>query len=127
MAKETVELVQRIYDAWSREESARDFIAEDLEYVNPSYAIEPGVRRGRKSLGMIRDTYGDFMIHVDRIVDAGDGDVVVLAHITASGSGSGVPVTGEQGYLWTVRDGQAVRFRWFGSHREALEAAGLQT
>jgi hypothetical protein len=24
-----------------------------------------------------------------------------------------------------VRDGRAVRFRWFQSHREALDAAGL--
>ena len=41
------------------------------------------------------------------------------------GSGSGVPLAGEHGYVWTVRDGQAVRFCWFNSHREALEAAGL--
>jgi hypothetical protein len=26
---------------------------------------------------------------------------------------------------WTIRDGLAVRFQWFQSHQEALEAAGL--
>jgi len=124
MSEENVELVRRIYDAWSREESARDFIAEDLEYVNPSYAVEPGTRRGRKSLATVRGTYEDFEIKVERFIDAGD-EVVVLAHFTGSGSGSGVPVAGEHGYVWTVRDGLAVRFQWFQSHREALEAAGL--
>jgi hypothetical protein len=28
------------------------------------------------------------------------------------------------GYVWTIRDGLAVRFQWFQAHREALEAAG---
>jgi ketosteroid isomerase-like protein len=30
-----------------------------------------------------------------------------------------------QGYVWTVRDGKAVRFQWFNDPAEALEAAGL--
>jgi ketosteroid isomerase-like protein len=124
MSQENVELVRRIYDAWDREESARDFIAEDMEYVNPSYAVEPGTRHGRSSLAVVRDTYEDFEIKVERIIDAGD-ETVVLAHFTASGPVSGVPVAGEHGYVWTVRDGLAVRFQWFQSHREALEAAGL--
>jgi hypothetical protein len=49
----------------------------------------------------------------------------VLAHFTASGPASGVPVAGEHGYIWTIRNGQAVRFQWFGSHAEALDVAGL--
>jgi ketosteroid isomerase-like protein len=124
MSQESVELVRRIYEAWDRGESARDLIAEDMEYVNPSYAVEPGTRHGRKSLGLVRDTYEDFELKIERIIDAGD-ETVVLAHYTASGPISGVPVAGEHGYVWTVRDGLAVRFQWFQSHREALEAAGL--
>ena len=46
--------------AWERDGSARDFIAADVEYVNPSYAVEPGTRRGRKSPASVRDTYKDF-------------------------------------------------------------------
>jgi len=57
---------------------------------------------------------------------SGDDNVVVLAVFEASGTDSGVPLAGEQGFVWTVRDGQAVRFLWFNSHREALEAAGLE-
>ncbi len=124
MSQKNVELVRCIYDAWDRKESARDFIAADLEYVNPSYAVEPGTRHGRKSLAVVRGTYEDFEIKVERIIDAGD-ETVVLAQFTGSGSVSGVPVEGEHGYVWTVRDGLAVRFQWFQSHREALEAAGL--
>ena len=125
MSEENVELVRRIYDAWDREESARDFIAADVEYVNPSYAVEPGTRHGRKRFSAVRYTFADFKPRVERFIDAGDDKVVVLARYTGTGRSSGVPVAGEHGYVWTVRDGVAVRFRWFESHREALEAAGL--
>ena len=124
MSEENVELVRRIYAAWDRGESARDFIHPDVEYVNPSYAVEPGTRRGRKAFAIVRDTYEDFKLTVERFIDAGE-EVVVLAEYTATGPSSGVPVTGAHGYVWTVKDGQATRFRWFQSHREALEAAGL--
>ena len=125
MSEQNLAVVRQIYDAWDRNASARDFIAEDVEYVNPSYAVERGTRVGRKSFAAVRDTYEDFKIRVERFIDAGGDDVVVLARYTASGTASGVPLEGEHGYVWTLRDGQAVRFRWFNSHAEALEAAGI--
>lgn len=124
MSEENVELVRRIYERWDRNESVRDLVAADLEYVNPDYAVEPGTRIGRRALGSVRETYPDFTIHVDRYVDAGDR-VVVLARYTASGGGSGVELEGNQGYVWTIENGLAVRFEWFLSHDEALEAAGI--
>ena len=126
MSAKNVELVRQIYEAWDLEESARDFISDEVEYVNPPYAVEPGIRRGRASFRVVRETYEDFSVAVERYVDAGDEDVVVLARYTASGRGSGVPVEGEHGYVWTIRDGLAVRFCWFQSHREAFEAAGIE-
>src|ERR1700754_377034 len=115
MSEQNLALVRQIYDAWDREESARAFISEDVEYVNPSYAVEPGTRVGRKSFAVVRDTYEDFKVRVERFIDAGAENVVVLARYTASGTASGVPLEGEHGYVWTLRDGQAVRFRWFNS------------
>ena len=125
MSEQNVELVRRIYDAWGRNESPRELIDPDVEYVNPPYAVEPGTRRGRRSFAAVRDTYEDFELRIERMVDAGEEDVVVLAHYTGTGRGSGVPVAGEHGYVWTVRGGVAVRFRWFQSHQEALGAAGV--
>jgi ketosteroid isomerase-like protein len=125
VSEQNLAVVRQIYDAWDRNASARDFIAEDVEYVNPSYAVEPGTRVGRRSFVVVRETYEDFKIRVERIIDAGGDDIVVLARYTASGTASGVRLEGEHGYVWTLRDGQAVRFRWFSSHAEALEAAGI--
>jgi ketosteroid isomerase-like protein len=125
MSQENVELVRRALERFARHESVSEFIAEDVEYVNPSYAVEPGTRFGRDALVSVRDTYPDFQFHIERIIDAGDEDVVVLGHYTASGGVSGVPLTGTHAHIWTIRDGLVVRFQWFQSHREALETAGV--
>jgi ketosteroid isomerase-like protein len=125
MSEETVALVRRIYEAWDREQSAREFISSDVEYLNPSYAVEPGVRHGRASFRIVRETYEDFSVAIERYVDAGDDDVVVLARYTASGRGSGVQLEAEHEHVWTIRDGVEVGFCWFQSHREAF-AAGLE-
>jgi ketosteroid isomerase-like protein len=127
LSEENVEVVRRIHERWSRGESVRDLLADDMEYVNPTYAVEPGTRIGAKTFGIVRETYPDFQLNVERLVDTDGDDVVVLGHYTASGGESGVPLTGEHGYVWTIRDGLAVRFKWFQSHDEALAAAGVGT
>ena len=125
MSQENVEIVQAIYSAWEVGGSARPFLHDDVEYVNPSYAVERGTRRGPRAFGRVNDSYEEFSIRTDRFIDAGD-EVVVLAWFTARGRGSGVPMEGEHGYVWTVKGGKAVRFRWFQSHAEALEAGGIE-
>jgi ketosteroid isomerase-like protein len=126
MSEENVELVRRLYEAFNSGESVAEYVAEDAEYVNPPYAVEPGTRRGPEAFVSVRETYADFRVEIHELIDAGGGDVVVLGRFTASGPLSGVRLEGEQGYVWTVRDGQAVRFQWFQSHGEALQAAGVR-
>jgi ketosteroid isomerase-like protein len=125
VSAENIEVVRRIYEAWKRRESVRSYLAEDVEYVNPSYAVESGTRRGPKSFAAVRDTYEDFDLRPVRFIDAEDDQVVVLAYYQGTGRASGVPVSGEHGHVWRIRGGVAVRFEWFQSHREALRAAGL--
>jgi ketosteroid isomerase-like protein len=124
MSQESVEVVRAIYDAWLAGTSARHLIAKDLEYVNPDYAVESGTRRDRKALGAVREVYPDYRIVPDRYIDAGGDDVVVLGIATGTGA-SGAEMRLKQGFIWTVRDGLAVRMRWFNGWDEALEAAGL--
>jgi ketosteroid isomerase-like protein len=123
MSQESVDVVRAIYDAWLAGESARHLIAEDLEYVNPDYAVESGTRRDRKALRAVRDVYPDYRIEPERIVDAND-DVVVLGTARGTGPG-GVPLERRQGFIWTVEDGRAIRMRWFNDWDETLAAAGL--
>jgi uncharacterized protein len=123
MSEQNVQVVRTIYELWSRDEPARHLIDPEIEYVNPSYAVEAGTRRGRKALGAIREVYPDFRVEPERFIDVGE-DVVVIG--TARGTApSGVEAQWRQGYVWTVRDGKAIRFRWFNRPHEALEAVGL--
>jgi hypothetical protein len=124
VSEQNVELVRTIHELWGRGERAGHLIDPELEYVNPEYAVEAGTRRGRRTLGKIREVYPDFRLEPERFIDAGD-EVVVIG--TARGTAaSGVEAQWRQGYVWTVRDGKAVRFRWFSRPEEALEAVGLR-
>jgi ketosteroid isomerase-like protein len=123
MSEENVELVRAIYEAWGAGRSAREYVAEDIEYVNPRNAVETGTRLGYSSLVSVFDVYPDFRVEVERIIDAGDAVVVIG---TAHGTGaSGLGIHMRQGYVWTIEDGRAVRFRWFTDPAEAFEAAGV--
>ena len=124
MSQENVEIVRGIYAAWSAGTSARGFMDSEIEYVNPPDAVETGTLRGPESFGLIRDAYDDVQVRSERFVDVGD-DVVVIAKLTGTSRGARVPVEREQGYVWTIRDGRAIRFRWFNTAPEALEAVGL--
>jgi uncharacterized protein len=123
VSQENVELVRAIHDGWTAGRPVTELIAPDLEYVNPPNAVEPGTVRDRAALDLVRDVYPDFHIEPERYLDAGD-DVVVIGMARGT-SASGVEVQWRQGYVWTVREGKAVRFQWFNDPAEALQAAGL--
>ncbi len=124
MSQQNVDLIRSIYRLWAGDESARHLIDADLEYVNPPNAVESGTRHDRRALGKIREVYPDFRVEPERFIDAGE-DVVVIG-LARGKSASGVEAQWRQGYVWTVRDGQAIRFRWFNDPDEALKAAGLE-
>ena len=125
MSEENVELVRAIYALWNSGQSARHLIDPKMEYVNPPYAVESGVRHGRTALAKIREVYPDFRVEPERFVDAGE-DVVVIG-VARGRSASGLEAQWRQGYIWTISEGRAIRFRWFNQPDEALEAVGLET
>jgi uncharacterized protein len=124
MSEENVEIIRSIYRLWREGESTRHLIDPQLEYVNPAYALESGTRHDRRALASIRDVYPDFRVEPERFLDAGE-DVVVIG-VARGTSASGLEAKWRQGYVWTVRDGRAVRFRWFNDPREALAHVGLE-
>lgn len=123
MSLENVEVVRRIHAQWAAGRSAGELIDPDIEYVNPPYAVEAGVKRGRRTLAAIRDVYPDFRFEPEEFRDVGE-EVVVIGIGRGTGA-SGVEAQWRQGYVWTVRDGRAVRFRWFSDPQEALRIVGL--
>jgi ketosteroid isomerase-like protein len=123
MSQENVEVVRAIYEGWEQRASVAHLVAPDLEYVNPPYAVEGGTVRDRRALGRVLDVYADFRIEEKQFIDAG-AEVVVIGVARGTGA-SGVPIELRQGYVWTIENGRAIRFRWFNDPEEAMAAAGL--
>jgi ketosteroid isomerase-like protein len=118
------QVVRELYEAWGRGQPLpAELIAEDIEYVNPPDAVEGGTKHGPAMFDKVREVYDDVRLTGERFVPAGDEDVVVITRLTGVARASGLPIETLQGYIFTVRDGKAVRFRWFRTPAEALEAA----
>lgn len=130
MSQENVGIARRIYSSWGPGSSPAEskLLHPDIEWVNPSDALEPGTRTGIAAFSSITDelheTIRDFRMEVERYIDAGDR-VVVIATMHGYGSTSGVQIKRRHGSVWTIRDGKAVRFQWFHEPDDALDAVGL--
>ena len=123
MPPRNLEIVRGIYEALARGEQPAS-IHEDAEYVNPDYAVDPGTRPWSAAIERLLEIYPDFRLDPDEFIEAGD-QVVVIAHAHGRGVSGVGEARGVLGHVWTLRDGRAVRFRWFKTRAEALEAAGL--
>jgi ketosteroid isomerase-like protein len=129
MSEENVEIIRRIYEAWEgRDRGALEFLSDELEYVNPPYAVHSGTRHGKEGWMAVVENLSDSFeswVHVPgEFVDAGD-KVLVITTFRARGRGSSVDLDKYEPHVWTLRDGKVVRFEWFNDRDEAERAAGL--
>ena len=131
MSQDNLDIVRRIYEVWGEEGSpvSSGLLDPEIEWVNPPEAVEPGTRRGIEEFATaartVADTFEEVGVEIERLMDAGER-VVVIATLRGRGRGSGADVERRQGYVWTIREGKAVRFEWFNDPAKAMEAAGLR-
>jgi ketosteroid isomerase-like protein len=129
MSQENVDVVLDQFAATNERDFPRamSHYAEDVELVVHSDAfLEDGTFRGREAVGQ---WFGNWFktfepgYHFD-IEEARDLGEVVLLLATHRGRGrsSGIEVHGENGYVYTLRDGKIVRGELYPSREEAIEA-----
>lgn len=126
-----VELVRSVYAQWrSGDFGTTAWAHEQIEYVNPAGAIEPGIRRGvdafSRAVASLLDGWESWEMEPERLEAFGD-QVAVLVRYRARGRGSGVEVAGRESALWTVRDEKVVRYEWFHEPAGAFQSAGRAT
>jgi ketosteroid isomerase-like protein len=130
VSQENVDVVRRIYAVWEQEGSPvpSGLLDPEVEWVNPPEAVETGTRSGvdafAAAAASVEATFEGASVQIDEMLDAGDR-VVITATLRGRGRASGADVERRQGYVWTLRDGKAVRFQWFNEPDEALIAAGV--
>jgi ketosteroid isomerase-like protein len=131
MSQENVEIVRRIFDAYSRGdlEEVLDHLAPEFElHTTGRFADTEPVYRGQQGWIDFWNTFQTAWEHINasggRIEDLGHR-VLVLGAFHGRGRGSGVDVSVEVAWLVTLEDGLVVHARTFAKWKEALEAAGL--
>jgi ketosteroid isomerase-like protein len=128
-APDNVERFHELLRHWQeRRGLPTEALTEDAEWVNPPDSVETGTRRGpdsfNEAIASVYEGWEDSRFEPARVLASGD-DVVALGELRVRGRAVGVEVTREHGQLWTFRGGRLARMRWFNTHRETLEAAGL--
>jgi len=131
MSQENVEIVQSFYRAWARNDlpGPVELMDPEIEYVNPSRAVEPGTRRGltgfSEAVEKVFEGLETWQIELEQLTPVED-QVAVVIRYRARVHGSRAEVEAHESALWTLRDGKVVRYAWFHEPAEALEAAGLR-
>jgi ketosteroid isomerase-like protein len=108
--------VERIYRSWRKQEGfPADLVDPEIEWVNPSDAVEPGTRHGPEgvsgALANFNRVYKVTGLEVERIV-ADNETVATSVDLIFEGRGSGIEVHNRQGHRFTFRDGRVMRFEW---------------
>lgn len=130
MSQENVDLVRRFYDEGLLDrdlDQLLELATPDIEYVNPPYAVEPGVRRGPVAVARAMRGFAEVweqswhVLH--ELFDCGD---VVVASVTwhTLSRASEQELVQEEAHTWTLRGGRIARFEWGQDVGNALEAAG---
>ena len=129
MSGENVEIVRRIYEEGLMDDPERllGLLTDDVEYVNPPDAVEPGTRRGHAEVARaMRNSATSFDSTRNELRELFDHRETVVAAVRfhARGRGSESEIVQEEAHTWTLRDGRVARFEWGRDLRKAREAAG---
>ena len=131
MSQENVEVVKGALDAWVN----RDAEAL-LGFMDPAVGLESAIIGGaegntfrghqgvREWMAESDAAFDDLRVEREEYRDAGDR-VLILCHLYARGSESGVELDSPLAWLCTLRDGKIVRQQGYFNPQEALEAVGL--
>lgn len=124
-------MIRRVYEAVNTEglDAVTRFADPDLEFVPPTAWPDRQSLSGIETIkAMARqwiETFDHFRVVPDRLIDAGDDQVVAYVHDRGQIKGSGVEIENRFFHLWTIRDGKLIRWQSFMDESKALEAAGL--
>jgi ketosteroid isomerase-like protein len=130
MSQQNVDLVRHVYESGLFDRDPDELLklaTPDIEYVNPPYAVEPGVRHGvaavTEAMRRFAEVWDASRHELRELHDRGD---VVVAHVNwyVRGRGSEREIVNEEAHTWTLRGGRIARFEWGQDLPTALEAAG---
>ena len=133
MSQENVEIASRWYEAAGSKDQLLAAMPRTMALCHPEVewsAPEDGTTyRGRDGVRQRLQewlaSFADYRYEVQRIIDCGGDQVLVVGTEVGRGARSGAEVRSVDYELLTIRDGMIVRIREYYDEARALEAAGL--
>jgi ketosteroid isomerase-like protein len=135
MSHADVEIVRQAVEAFSRNdrEATWRLWAEDATMNSPAEWPEVTASDGLDEVRGVFDGFDEAFgpewpleLKANRLVDAGDGRVLVEYVWTPSGASSGAAVSGEIAGIYHVADGKIAHGDFFMSHEQARKEAGTE-
>lgn len=97
---------------------ARNWV--EAGFFEPSYRGAAGYR---EYVATTAEVFGsEVYFKPTELIDLGDR-IVVLANVPMRAQASGIPLTEAFAYVWTLKDGRAIRIQEYYDHDEALAEA----
>jgi ketosteroid isomerase-like protein len=128
MSRENVEIVQSAFDAWDRGDTQAILELCDEDIVVIQAAELPGVPARQNGHAGVLEAFAlwpgywdDFRIEILRTVDLG-AHVVVTTDQSGRSKDTGIEVTAQFTFLFTLADGRITEWRIFLRESEAFEA-----
>jgi ketosteroid isomerase-like protein len=129
------DLIRRMYGFdWAGIRSRREGFDELRAMVSPDFESQLSPELGERVLAGVKglemfveaveQDFREFQYDADQLEEIGDDQVLVLGRIFARARATGMPLYGEFGHIWTVRDGLATRVEAHRDREEARKAAG---
>ena len=120
---------------WAAIRSRREGFDELRAMVTPDFESRLSPELGERILAgvqglemfveAVEEDFREFHYEAEELHEVGDDQVLVLGRIVARARATGMPLSGEFGHIWTVRDGLATRVKAHRDRDEARHTAGL--
>ena len=129
MSQANVEMVRNGVEAWMSGDVAAVLAMwdEKIEWIappeDPDQPVVVGNVAAAEAMAQWLSTWDAYRYEPGELIDAGEDVVQAGRQVMAA---RGAEVSSEIFFVWTVRDGRAVRLRMFYKRGQALKAAGLQ-
>jgi ketosteroid isomerase-like protein len=132
---EAVETVRKIYGFNWAAVGTREVALEELaEIIEPDFESKMSEETGGRTLrGVVElrqfgealeQDFEQLAYEPRDFIEGKDGRVVVLGRVSGVGRASRLPLAGEFGHVWTIRDGKAAKVEAYLDRDRALKAAG---
>lgn len=131
---ERANLIRSIYGFdWATVRSRREGFGELASLVTDDFASQLSPELGERILAgveglemfveAIEQDFSEFRYDADEIEEIGDDRVLVIGRIFARARATGMPLSGDFGHIWTVRDSRASHVEARRDQDEARKAA----